>query len=164
MICPACGANLAPLPLSSTLTLDVCQSGCGGVWFDNRELMKVDEAHEPIGAQLAEVPVAPGVRVDHERRRSCPRCDDVVMMRHFFSVKQQVEVDQCPGCGGYWLDPGELSGIRGEFKTAQERREAAERFFDASLLPHVDELKERRATAAGLNRFLGLLSRRAWFD
>ena len=30
------------------------------------------------------------------------------MMRHFFSVKRQVEVDECPGCGGFRLDAGKM--------------------------------------------------------
>jgi Zn-finger nucleic acid-binding protein len=34
--------------------------------------------------------------------------------RHFFSAKRRVEVDQCPNCGGYWLDAGELNQIRAE--------------------------------------------------
>jgi Zn-finger nucleic acid-binding protein len=52
-----------------------------------------------------------------------------VMMRHFFSVKRQVAVDECPSCGGYWLDVGELAAIRTEFKTEVERNQAAARYF-----------------------------------
>jgi Zn-finger nucleic acid-binding protein len=36
------------------------------------------------------------------------------LKRHFFSAKRKVEVDQCPNCGGYWLDAGELAAIRAE--------------------------------------------------
>jgi len=28
--------------------VDVCQNGCGGIWFDNFELEKVDEKHETL--------------------------------------------------------------------------------------------------------------------
>jgi Zn-finger nucleic acid-binding protein len=34
--------------------------------------------------------------------------------RHFFSAKRRIEVDECPNCGGYWLDAGELAQIRAE--------------------------------------------------
>jgi Zn-finger nucleic acid-binding protein len=54
------------------------------------------------------------VQVDLSLKRACPRCDGVKLKRHFFSAKRQIDVDLCPGCGGYWLDAGELEKIRGE--------------------------------------------------
>ena len=39
------------------------------------------------------------------------------------------EVDECPGCGGFWLDAGELSKIRDLFETEEERHKAAEEYF-----------------------------------
>ena len=59
----------------------------------------------------------------------CPKCDDVVMMRHFFSVKKQVELDECPACAGVWLDCGELAKIRTLFDSEQQRHKAAEEYF-----------------------------------
>src|SRR5206468_172572 len=75
---------------------------------------KVDEGFEAEGAALADLPVPPGARPDPARRYSCPRCDRVVLMRHFTSVLHDVEVDECPGCGGFWLDAGELARLRAE--------------------------------------------------
>jgi hypothetical protein len=38
MTCPACGhAALTPVDVSG-LTVDVCQGGCAGIWFDPKEL------------------------------------------------------------------------------------------------------------------------------
>ena len=33
---------------------------------------------------------------------------------------EQVEIDQCPKCGGIWLDAGEFSRIYEEVKAARE--------------------------------------------
>jgi Zn-finger nucleic acid-binding protein len=44
-------------------------------------------------------------------------------------VKRDVVVDECPACGGYWLDPGELRTIRTAFATDEERRAAADAYF-----------------------------------
>jgi len=52
------------------------------------------------------------------------------MMRHFFSVKQAVEVDECPSCGGFWLDAGELGGIRDQFETEEGKKKAAEKYYE----------------------------------
>ena len=34
MKCPACGGTLVEVR-QADLTVEVCQQGCGGVWFDN---------------------------------------------------------------------------------------------------------------------------------
>ena len=48
MKCPACEKELQQITIE-TITLDVCEGGCGGIWFDNFELEKVDEPHESAG-------------------------------------------------------------------------------------------------------------------
>jgi len=111
------------------IRVDVCGGHCGGIWFDQYELRKFDEPHESVGELLLEVERNESIVVDHEKRRSCPRCVDIVMMRHFFSVKHQVEVDECPGCAGVWLDSGELGTIRKQFDNDEERNTAAAAYF-----------------------------------
>jgi len=133
--CPACGHALSAHEVGG-ITVDVCRGGCGGVWFDAFELQKVDEAHESADQGLLDVPRDPAVAVDRSERRRCPRCEDVVMMRHHFSVRREVEVDCCPACGGYFLDHGELATIRAQFATqladqaavSDERRERSRAF------------------------------------
>jgi len=129
MKCPACGNELEEVT-AGDVTVDICKGGCGGIWFDWFELKKFDEPHEAAGEALLEVERDQGVSVDHSKRLNCPKCDDIVMMRHFFSIKKAVVVDECPGCAGFWLDAGELGQIRGLFKTEEERHKAAEEYFD----------------------------------
>lgn len=128
MNCPACGNVLQAITVSD-IAVDVCEGGCGGIWFDNFELKKFDEPHESAGQELLDIEQNQSITVDRSKRLKCPKCDDVVMMRHFFSVKKEVEVDECPGCGGFWLDAGELCKIRSLFDTEQEREKAAEEYF-----------------------------------
>ena len=94
--------------------MDACQGGCGGIWFDAFELQKVDEESEAAGEPLLHIQRDERLVVDPSRKRECPRCAGVKLHRHFFSAKRRVEVDQCPNCGGYWLDAGELALIRAE--------------------------------------------------
>ncbi len=112
------------------ITIDVCRGGCGGLWFDNFELKKVDEAFEPADEGLLDVDFDSQVAVDHQARRNCPKCDGIVMMRHHFSVRREIEVDSCPSCAGYFLDRGELAAIREQFASEGARREAARETFD----------------------------------
>ncbi len=129
MNCPACDTALTQMQAGG-ITVDACQGGCGGLWFDRFELSKVDEPRESAGESLLHLDRRAGLRLDHARRRICPRCAGVVMLRHFFSAKQQVTVDACPTCAGIWLDAGELATIRQEYPTDAERKKAAEAYFD----------------------------------
>ena len=128
MNCPACGNELEQMTVGDVV-VDVCQGGCGGIWFDNFELQKFDEPHESAGEELLDIERDESVVVDRMKRFNCPKCSDIVMMRHFFSVKKEVEVDECPGCGGFWLDAGELCKIRSLFDTEEERHKAAQEYF-----------------------------------
>jgi Zn-finger nucleic acid-binding protein len=42
-------------------------------------------------------------------------------------------LDECPECGGYWLDPGELRTIRSDFETDEARRATAEAYFTGTF-------------------------------
>ncbi|HLH52991.1 MAG TPA: zf-TFIIB domain-containing protein [Verrucomicrobiae bacterium] len=113
MKCPACFNELAQVQVGG-LVVDVCQGGCGGIWFDAFELEQVDEEGEAAGEPLLHISRDERIVVDPARKRECPRCAGIKLHRHFFSAKRQVQVDQCPNCGGYWLDAGELAAIRAE--------------------------------------------------
>jgi Zn-finger nucleic acid-binding protein len=113
MKCPACYNDLSEMQVGE-LQVDVCHGGCGGIWFDAFELQRADEAAESAGEALLEIKRDESVQVDPSRKRECPRCPDIKLHRHFFSARRRVQVDQCPNCGGYWLDAGELALIREE--------------------------------------------------
>jgi Zn-finger nucleic acid-binding protein len=127
MKCPACFNPLSQLP-AGKFSVDVCRGGCGGIWFDAFELQEVDEPGDTAADWLLKIERDPSVYVDPTRKRACPRCDGVKLMRQYFSAKRRVEIDHCPGCGGYWLDAGELEKIRKEMEeTARQRELQAER-------------------------------------
>lgn len=143
MKCPACERELREMTVDK-LTVDVCEGGCGGIWFDPFELKQVDEAHECAGEALLEIDRDQNLEVDHSQRRKCPRCDDMILMRHFFSANMSVEVDECPGCGGMWLDEGELSAIRDEYTTEADRKTAATAHFDQIFNVELQAMKAER--------------------
>ncbi len=160
MTCPACDHRLTQIVVGG-ITVDVCKGGCGGIWFDRFELQKVDEPHESAGEILLDIERDERIRVDHSKRRTCPRCKQIIMMRHFYSVRMQVEVDECPGCAGFWLDVGELAAIRKEFRSEAERRKAAEEYFSeifdtqlAEMRAKSEEQAERVRRIAWMFRFI----------
>jgi hypothetical protein len=133
------------------ITVDVCEGGCGGLWFDPFELQKVDEPTESAGEKLLDVDRNPSVVVDRDARRNCLKCDGTIMMRHFFSVKREVEVDECPSCAGIFLDAGELATIRSQYATQEERRAATQNYFNdifGSQLESMRKESEEKAEKA----------------
>lgn len=149
MECPVCGNELTQKEAGG-ITVDACEGRCGGIWFDRYELMRVDESHESAGESLLEIDRDPSLAVDREKRFECPR-DGAIMMRHFFSAKRRVVADECPRCGGHWLDPGELATIRTEYASEADRKQAAREYFsdlfDAGLAAEHARTEEDLARA-----------------
>src|SRR5947209_6660077 len=136
MKCPACYNVLRQIQVGS-LMVDVCQRGCGGIWFDAFELQKVDEEQEAAGEHLVNIEKDPQVTIDPSRKRVCPRCTTVKLSRHLFSPKCRVEVDECPNCGGYWLDAGELATIRAQITAAKTFEQARKVPLTAATLRYL---------------------------
>ena len=140
MKCPACFNELAQMQVGH-LSVDVCQGGCGGIWFDAFELQRVDEQHEAAGDHLLEIKRDVQTVVDSSRKRECPRCAGMKLRRHFFSPQRHVEVDECPNCGGCWLDHGELAQIRLEKAQAAELSAARQAVLSTSTLRYLYRLQ-----------------------
>jgi len=118
MKCPACKKSLREKSVGE-FTVDMCFGGCGGIWFDATELERVS-ARAAAALHTVWQPTHRNVRAtDPDAPRACPRCPDQPLDRKWFSDAQQVEIDQCPKCGGLWLDDGEFTSIYDEIKRAQ---------------------------------------------
>ena len=143
MKCPACFNALKEIQVG-TLKVDVCQGGCGGIWFDAFELERVDEEDEAAGEPLLHIQRDPLVVVDSSRKRDCPRCAGIKLHRHYFSAKRRVEVDQCPNCGGYWLDAGELEQIRNERGETEREKQTRSSGLSAADIRYLYSLRSRK--------------------
>ena len=120
MQCPACSNAMEAVTVSE-ITVDICRQGCGGIWLDQLELERMDDREESPGALLEQVPMTPMATVDTSKRRTCPKCEGQTMLRHKASPKRTVEIDHCPGCGGYFLDHGEIQQIRANYSSADAK-------------------------------------------
>ena len=137
MNCPRTGTQLREVDIDGT-KVDVSEA-CGGLWLDSYELLKFDEAKESAGEKLIDLMSEySGDDIYPEQRLNCPRDSEVVMMRRFYSVKRQIEIDECPKCGGIWLDAGELTKIREAYPTKEARDEAVYLLSRHRALPLAD--------------------------
>ncbi|MBS3820325.1 MAG: hypothetical protein GVY16_11090 [Planctomycetes bacterium] len=157
MNCPACQNEMTPVTISE-VTVDVCKDGCGGMWFDNFELQKFDEVHESAGDELLKLAGAPKVTVDTSQKRPCPTCEGVTMMQHFFSVKREIAIDECPGCGGIFLDAGELAAIHEKYPTEEARNAEAQKVLGKEIQPALEKMHaENKAGRRRASRFANAL-------
>ena len=117
------------------------------MWFDAAELKRLDEPHEEAGAALLDVEVDQYISLDASARKNCPKCDDTVMMQFFFSPKRQVRVDHCPGCGGHWLDAGELQNVRGLYASEEERTADVQKMITEEFGPQIAIIEKKAADA-----------------
>lgn len=135
MKCPACENNLSQIVIGD-IELDVCQEGCGGIWFDANEILKFDEQHEFPESDLLTLNHDKRTKVSLDGPRSCPKCENQILVRQFFDVKNEVEIDQCWNCAGIWLDTGELVAIRNQYLNYEERAKEVNQYLDGILTSH----------------------------
>lgn len=144
MKCPSCSNQLTSKVINK-ISLDVCDNGCGGIWFDQFELKKFDEKFEPDAEGLLDIKISTNVSKNTTKVHDCPKCINIKMMRHFASTKRKVTVDQCAQCAGFWLDAGELTEIRNEFESEADRHKAAEKLFSEMFDSKLSEEREKSA-------------------
>jgi uncharacterized protein len=154
MKCPACSSDLSTV-MAGEIELDVCEKGCGGIWFDRGELDKFDEKSEFSTHRILELAKQKeNVRIDHNKQKKCPKCENETLARQFFDIENEVEIDLCWECGGIWLDPGEINSIRAQYETYEERSQAVNSYA-------IDRLKEAHAAMeANTRKKLADLERR----
>ena len=111
LICPACGKTMKKVLIPDAgINIDICLDGCGGIFFDNRELDKFDEPHENAEKIMKLIEGRTFKKVEEEEVRHCPICN--VPMVQMGAGAGGVQIDVCNTCGAKFLDNGELLKIR----------------------------------------------------
>ena len=106
MQCPKCQTDLSAPERIQDLSVDRCPS-CGGIWFDDQELIPL--LHENLKA-LASLRTGSDTHDQNSKRGQCPR-DATELLRVYSSFSKLVVLDSCPQCHGIWLDGGEFEEL-----------------------------------------------------
>ena len=148
VVCPLCRTPMNAVKISG-VEIDFCRQGCKGLWFDNYELIKLDEVHEGSGDELQEILSAQLVDDTRSHKLTCPRCD-IPLKRRKYRAGSDVEIDTCYGCNGIFLDSGELAVIRANYEEIQKK--------SAEYMNHVGDKLAAHATPQTPDRGVGILS------
>lgn len=117
--CPACGTTMKKIYMpQQKVYLDVCSEGCGGVFFDNKEIKLFEKPESDITPlQTILNNNSKFKKVDENVTRQCSICG-MNMVKHYLNT---VTVDECYGCGGLFLDHLELDKIRNHSSSAHSK-------------------------------------------
>jgi Zn-finger nucleic acid-binding protein len=161
MQCPVCGKEMVTKNFG--VEVDVCENGCKGMWFDHGELAMLDEKNEGLGAALQEALKYPRSNEGRRGQIKCPKCG-IPMHAHKYQRAKEVNVDECYGCGGFFLDSGELAEIRDHYMSDAEVQAYADQMINAvpGYAQEVNRLDAEKNRLDAIRRFTGVLSLHYW--
>lgn len=154
--CPACKNTMSGVMISG-VEIDFCKEGCKGVWFDNYELVKLDEVHEGSVEELKEILSAERSDDTRVKKLICPRCQ-IAMKRRRYRYGTDVEIDNCYNCNGIFLDAGELQNIRQNFNQIQAKSQQFVSDFGDELSKQKTSEPIRGNRADHAEKAVGILS------
>ena len=114
MHCPACGHEFIEQNIDQ-VTLHVCDNGCGGVWLSWHDLSKFNEPIEPAQTPLM-IHKSENCIFSTSPQYGCPHCTNIMMIRRYVRVLDEVVIDECPSCGGIWVNGDDLDDIFNQFE------------------------------------------------
>ena len=115
MKCPSCSASLSTIDYEG-IRIETC-SNCQGEWLDSGELRHVVTVREVRfneevrRAVAAAVKITPVKLAEVDRDLPCPKCGGATDALNY-GGDTGIVVDKCTGCGGIWVDGGELEKIQ----------------------------------------------------
>lgn len=163
MNCPVCGKEMVEEDCGD-VKIDICKDGCKGIWFDWGELSMLDEKNEGVGKALEEALNYPRINDENRPPITCPKCG-MKMHSHKYKSSKEVNVDECYGCGGFFLDSGELKQIKDTHMSEQERKEYAQRLAEGmpAYQQKLATIAMRRKRNTAVKNFSSYLTKRRYF-
>jgi len=159
MNCPVCSKEMVEKDFGG-VKVHVCMNGCHGLWFDWLQLQKLDHKNQGFGDALQAALNYPRANDENRARLVCPKCK-IPMYRHEFDLDKEVNVDECYGCGAFFLDSGEFKEIRDHSMSPEEEKAYLNKFVEdmpeTKALEQQEQKDVQRADAiAHYTRFLRL--------
>jgi len=114
-----------------TMSYDVCES-CGGLWLDKNELdqmaVQVEGDIEYCATEDASDPAS---------AKHCPRCAGEHLRRVKFLGEEDIVLERCDNCSGFWLEGGQIQKINDRLtKLMPVKGTGFSEFLTETHLPH----------------------------
>ena len=110
--CPACDNEMQKIFITDKgINIDVCSNGCGGIFFDNKEIQEFSDQNADISEIKQALSNKNFMPVDQNKTRICPACGTPMAKTRALGI----QIDTCYKCGGVFLDNGEFEIVRSKF-------------------------------------------------
>ncbi|MBF0479189.1 MAG: zf-TFIIB domain-containing protein [Candidatus Omnitrophica bacterium] len=156
MFCPVCQKEMTVQNLGG-VDVDICLSGCKGMWFDWKEINKLDQSNEGLGDALQQALNYPRYNDENRGQINCPKCG-IALHRHLFESEKEINADECYICGGFFLDSGELKIIRDNFMSEAEREAYVNRWINQTPVDDKGVLAINNLRTNGIQKYTKFLS------
>jgi len=111
MRCPNCEREMEEVKVTShydtPIFVEQCSS-CGGLWFDQLELFRIK--HDQAGR--LDKSLLQKDKVFTKERLKCPRDGKELIVFHDPHFPEEIKVESCTQCRGFWFNRGELSHLQ----------------------------------------------------
>lgn len=154
--CPDCGIPLKTQVFQS-VEIDKCPQ-CAGIYFDDLETTELRshgiEAFEQLDSLV--VPTVQADPFEGERLRGCPGCGEE-MAKYRYLYSSPVMLDSCLGCGGIWIQDGELKAMA-EYVRTQDHpgKNEVVAIMQAQTEAHIMRARSSARALNSLHRYAGL--------
>jgi len=137
MNCPNCGKIMKKYFLTNVgNNVDVCIDGCGGLYFDNNELKRVEKNALDSNSLVDLLKGKEFLKIQNSLALKCPVCHSK-MVKHFTTPSKRNSVDECYFCGGTFIMSDIFLNMMDELKLPPEERENINDFLDSYLPPEM---------------------------
>ena len=155
LMCPVCNKALVDQDFGG-VKVHVCSNGCKGLYFDWLQMQKLDHTNQGFGDALQAALKYPRTNDANRPRLHCPKCH-LPMYCHQFALDKEINIDECYGCGGIFLDSGELKELRDHSMSAPEEKAYLDKLVED--LPETKQLEQAEAKDAQRAEALAHLTR-----
>jgi len=151
--CPECQKPMNTQTFHG-VDIDICPEGAG-IWFDFEELKELLAA-DPLSMAVIEDRFLPHVEQHRTEQGAlhCPSCDGL-LHGYRYQYNSPIELDACDGCGGFWVQDGELHKMHewNQAHRAQSTEEAHKLVLAHAAIEHDEAMHMHH----NLRHFFGLL-------
>lgn len=152
MLCPNCQTKLKKVMAQSRyglkIELNQCQN-CGGIWCDDLEMHRISlkSAQKIEKVNITKLKKWTPIR----KKLICPRCKTLLKEFKDPNFPQQIKLEHCFECGGFWLNRGELIQFKNwqiekkKLTKKQLKKEDEKLLNDISQLLVLENLKKEEA-------------------
>lgn len=144
--CPACGKRMEKIYIERiNKHIDICSQGCGGIFFDNREMEHFCNKNDNIDEILAIYENKDFKTIPDDKEILCPYCGAKMVKIGNGTADESFKIDCCYTCGAKFLNGYELQKLQNAPQFNEDVAQKYKDWFMSMYGEDMDRLNEQYA-------------------